>query len=153
MGLGSTVYPEDLEDFEEEEKEKRELADEENGEERTEEEGTVKRYKDETTDEEAAVRTWRDSLPEISEILEACLEEAHAVLCRFADGAGTRLPSIDSTVKLADSMFSAVVTAEAGRRQAELQKQIGQQVSIPILGPSGRQGWPIPVPPPGGKRG
>ena len=114
--------------------------------------GTAEERDNIPMDEEAEVRTWRDTLPEISAILEACLEEAHGVLSKFADGAGTRLASIDSTVKLADSMFSAVVTAEAGRRQAEMQRQLGQNISIPFVEIPG-QGLQIQIPrPPGGRR-
>jgi len=101
----------------------------------------------ESKQKEPKERTWRDSLPEISAILEACLEEAHGVLCKFADGDWTRVPSIEDTVKLADSLFAAVVTAEAGRRQAELQKQMGQKVTIPLLAQPGPEGVRFIKPP------
>ena len=99
----------------------------------------------ESKQKEPKERTWRDSLPEISGILEACLEEAHGVLCKFADGAGTRLPSIADTVKMAEAMFGAVVSAEAGRRHAQMQQ--GQKLTIPLLAQPGPEGVRFIKPP------
>lgn len=131
---------------------------EENGEERTEEHILSGEDEGNAIESDAEAESdWRVSLGKVMEIMEASLETAHAVLTRFADGAGLRSASMDATVRLADSIFSATVTTEHGRRQLEIMRlqQSGQQITIPGVEIAGqaRSRLQVQIPRPGGKRG
>jgi len=95
---------------------------------------------------------WQDVMVDVTKMMKEALEQAHEAMIEYVNkGKPTeertrRIPSADSMIRMAVSIFDATVTAEGGRRMMEAQKESasgGQLLGGGHLLKIGRDGRPI----------